>query len=88
MGDAALYCNPYDATSIAAAIERLVASSESATLRKTLVERGEQRVKLYQSSRCVREWVDLFDRLKSGRGLGERRKSFVPAEPLWLPKVA
>jgi glycosyltransferase involved in cell wall biosynthesis len=88
LGDAALYCNPYDATSIAAAIERLVASDESAGLRETLVERGAQRVKRYQSDRCVREWVDLFDRLKSGRGLAERRKSFVSSEPAWLAKVA
>ena len=74
--------------SIASAIERLVASQESASLRETLVQRGHQRVKCYHSSRCAGEWVDLFDRLKSGRGLGERRKAFVPAEPGWLPKVA
>ncbi len=89
LGDAALYCNPYDAWSIASAIERLVASQESASLRETLVQRGCRRSSSAITAAAARaNRCDLFDRLKSGRGLGKHRKALVPAEPGWLPKVA
>ncbi len=65
LGDAALYCNPYDVASIAAAIERLVASDDSTELRNELVSRGFQRVKLYSRERCARAWVELLSRLKT-----------------------
>jgi hypothetical protein len=65
LGDAALYCNPYDVTSIATAIERLVASDESAALRATLIARGRERIKLYRPDICCRQWVELLHGLKN-----------------------
>jgi glycosyltransferase involved in cell wall biosynthesis len=74
LGDAALYCNPYDAGAIAAAIERLLASGESTALRKELVKRGLDRVKLYEARRCAEKWLDLFgcssDCSAAARGIG------------------
>ncbi|MBI3839415.1 MAG: glycosyltransferase family 4 protein [Planctomycetia bacterium] len=64
MGEAALYCNPYDVTSIAAALERLVASDESLALRGELIARGRERLKSYRPDRCARQWSDLLHRLK------------------------
>jgi glycosyltransferase involved in cell wall biosynthesis len=66
MGDAALYCDPYDVPAVAAAIERLLASEEAQGLRAELVARGLERVKLYSQERCVAQWVELLERLKYG----------------------
>jgi glycosyltransferase involved in cell wall biosynthesis len=71
LGDAALYCNPYDVASIAAAIERLLASRDAATLRTQLISRGHQRVERYRGDRCAQQWVDLLESLHSGHGLNE-----------------
>jgi glycosyltransferase involved in cell wall biosynthesis len=68
LGDGALYCQAHDAHSIAAAVERLVASNESKALRQTLIAAGNQRVKLYDLDRCARDWANLLDRLSS-RGI-------------------
>jgi hypothetical protein len=64
MGDAALYCNSYDTSSIADAIERLVAAESSLALRTELIARGRERVKRYSLERCSHEWVDLLYRLR------------------------
>jgi glycosyltransferase involved in cell wall biosynthesis len=68
MGDAALYCNSYDATSIADAVERVVVPESSLALRKELIVRGRECVKRYSIARCTREWLDLLYRLKEGSG--------------------
>jgi glycosyltransferase involved in cell wall biosynthesis len=65
LGDAAIYCNSYDVDSIADAIERLLASDESATLRAELIQRGRQQVKRYSTAHCGEDWLNLFERLKS-----------------------
>jgi glycosyltransferase involved in cell wall biosynthesis len=67
LGDAALYCNPHDATSIAAAIRRLAASSESSALRVELMARAQKRLELYALGRCRDLWVELLHRLKHER---------------------
>jgi glycosyltransferase involved in cell wall biosynthesis len=78
LGDAALYCNPYDLASIASTIERLLASDESTSLRAEMIARGRERVKRYSLERCSRTWVDLLTRLKQnssgGRGGAARPK--------------
>jgi glycosyltransferase involved in cell wall biosynthesis len=61
LGDAALYCDPYDVASIAVAVERLLVGNESSALREQLVGRGYERVKLYEEKRCARKWLDLLD---------------------------
>jgi hypothetical protein len=66
LGDAALYCNPYDVSSMAASIERLLASRESAALGEKLVARGLERVKRYRMERCAGDWLELLGRLHAG----------------------
>lgn len=88
LGDAALYCNPYDVTAIAAAIERLVASRESIALREKLIARGRERVKLYDTDRCCGEWLELLHRLKADRGHVEPGRALDVPEHHVLGKVA
>jgi glycosyltransferase involved in cell wall biosynthesis len=64
LGDAALYCNSYDVSSIVAAIERLVATDDSTALRAELVARGLERVKSYSLERCSQQWLELLRQLK------------------------
>ena len=64
LGDAALYCNALELTSIAAAIEQLVAADDSAALRKSLVARGRQRVRKFTLERCSGQWQELLARLQ------------------------
>jgi glycosyltransferase involved in cell wall biosynthesis len=64
MGDASLYCNPYDAQSIAAAMEKLTIGPCVASLRSELIARGRQQATRYSLEQCSRAWVDLLHRLK------------------------
>jgi glycosyltransferase involved in cell wall biosynthesis len=64
LGDAALYCSPIDPASIAAAIERLVASDEGPSLRNTLIARGRERVARFTLQRCGSQWQELLERLQ------------------------
>jgi glycosyltransferase involved in cell wall biosynthesis len=64
LGDAALYCNSYDVRSIADAVERLVASPESTTIRAQLIQRGRQQTQQFTLDRCMGQWHDLLMRLK------------------------
>jgi hypothetical protein len=65
LGDAAMYCNAINPHSIAAAIEKLVASDEGPALRRTLVARGRQRLELFTRERCGQQWRELLTHLKS-----------------------
>jgi glycosyltransferase involved in cell wall biosynthesis len=65
LGDAPVYCSPYDPASIAQAIERLVASGESAVLRRSAIARGHEQVKRYRPEVCARQWVALLERLRA-----------------------
>ena len=67
MGDASLYCNAYDAHSIASAIERLTVSESASALRAELIARGRERTARYTLEHCSRQWVDLLYRLKDGQ---------------------
>jgi glycosyltransferase involved in cell wall biosynthesis len=64
LGDAALYCSAIDPASIAAAIRRLVTADDGAELRRTLVARGRQRVKMFTLERCGAQWQELLQRLQ------------------------
>jgi glycosyltransferase involved in cell wall biosynthesis len=88
MGDAALYCDPYDVQAIAAAIERLLAAEESPGLRAELVARGRERVKLYSQERCVAQWVGLLERLKYGWVVDGNRAAGESAESTTLRNAA
>jgi glycosyltransferase involved in cell wall biosynthesis len=65
LGDAAIYCNPIDPASIAAAIQRLLGAEEGPALRKQLIARGRTRVELFTLERCGAQWQDLLARLQS-----------------------
>ena len=88
LGDAALYCNPYDLGSIAAAIERLLASSDAAALRSQLVGRGYERVERYRSDRFDQQWVHLLESLRSGDQLAVASTSDEISERHELERVA
>jgi glycosyltransferase involved in cell wall biosynthesis len=64
MGDASLYCNPYDTHSIAAAMERLTIGEAAPALRADLIARGRERAARYTLEHCSRQWVELLHRLK------------------------
>lgn len=68
-GDSALYCDPYDTSSIVSQIERLLASDGSAGLRQDLVARGRERTELYTVERCGKLWHNVLHRLKFGEEL-------------------
>jgi glycosyltransferase involved in cell wall biosynthesis len=65
LGDAAVYCNPIDPASIAAAIERLLGSEEGPALKKALIARGRARVERFTLERCGAQWQELLARLQS-----------------------
>jgi glycosyltransferase involved in cell wall biosynthesis len=88
LGDAALYCNPYDMTSLAATIERLVASRESIGLREKLIARGRERVKLYHPDRCSGDWLALLHRLQAGGTSSTANEPSRLAGPRLMEKVA
>jgi glycosyltransferase involved in cell wall biosynthesis len=73
MGDASLYCNPYDAHSIASAIEQLTVGTSAPALRAELISRGRERAARYTLENCSRGWVDLLYRLKDEQ-LGTARE--------------
>jgi glycosyltransferase involved in cell wall biosynthesis len=66
LGDAALFCGSYDTVGMADAIEQLVASPDSASLRAKLIARGRERVKRYALENCSRQWLDLLHGLMDG----------------------
>ncbi|MGE3803797.1 MAG: glycosyltransferase family 4 protein [Gemmataceae bacterium] len=63
-GDAALYCDPYDTNSIRKALWRLLFSSKSKRLRKTLIWRGRKQLRRYDEDRLRGQWLELFARLR------------------------
>jgi glycosyltransferase involved in cell wall biosynthesis len=64
LGDAALYCNPYDIGSIVDGMERLLYSPESEQLRQDLITKGFKRLELYSLESVGNQWRDLFAKLK------------------------
>jgi glycosyltransferase involved in cell wall biosynthesis len=83
-----LFCNSYDTGSIADAIERLVASNESASLRMQMIARGRERARLYSQDRCSVQWLDLLRSLKDGTpAVGEPPDHRV-AEPGLMERAA
>jgi glycosyltransferase involved in cell wall biosynthesis len=71
LGDAAMYCDPNDSSTIVAATERLLASDESGTLRTRLVTLGRERVKRYSFESCASKWVDLLHCWKDRAGAAD-----------------
>ncbi len=60
-GDAALLVDPRDVSSIASAMQRVIEDSE---LRRSLVEKGTARAKLFTWERAARETFAVYERLR------------------------
>ncbi len=67
LGDSALFCNSYDVSSIADAIERMLASEDSPALKRELIARGRRRIERYTQERCGEQWLELLQRLHAGQ---------------------
>lgn len=59
-GDACLYVNPTDISSIGDAIARLLGDVE---LRQQLLERGRERIKLFDPQRIAQQYADIYESL-------------------------
>lgn len=64
LGDAALYCNPYDVNSLSDQLEYLLVSPEADHVRQALIAKGLERVKLYSPEVIGEQWTALFNNLK------------------------
>lgn len=64
LGDASLYCNPYDVISLKDKLVALLYSDQSTELRKTLIEKGLKRTQRYSVQEISELWQSLFRRLK------------------------
>ncbi len=86
--DAAVYCNSYDVNSISQAIQRVVASDESASLRAELLTRGRERARHFSTNACGEQWAELLDRLKHDPVPVQASPSISLAEHTWSQRVA
>lgn len=59
-GDAALYVNPYDSGSMEQAIDRII---NDTALRADLIQRGQQRLKVFSWEGTVRRTVELYKQI-------------------------
>jgi len=64
MGDASLYCDPYDADALADAMAKLIHQEGAGALREELAAKGLERVKLYAEERLAGEWAEMLDKIK------------------------
>lgn len=65
LGDAALYCNPYDVNSLVHQLERLLISAESESLRQTLIEKSKPRLEAFSAGKIGEQWTVLLETLKA-----------------------
>jgi glycosyltransferase involved in cell wall biosynthesis len=65
LGDAALYCDAYDISSIADTITRLLYAEGSAELRRDVINKGQKVIEKYTSQAVGEQWLNLFDQLKT-----------------------
>ncbi len=84
LGDAALYCDPYSTESIAAQIERLIASQEHRSLRQALLAAAPRQIDRFAIDRCAAAWSEFFDRASVARGVPQD----APGQGLRLPSAA
>ncbi len=61
MGDAALYCDPYNSDSIYQAMAQLCIAADSNERKQTLVRNGTQQVKKYSADKLAFDWENIFD---------------------------
>lgn len=63
MGEASLYCDPYDSNSLADAMAKLIHLPGATELRADLVRKGLEQVKRYSEDTLREQWVDLVNRI-------------------------
>lgn len=64
MGDASLYCNPYDVNSLADAINKLTDQPNANEIRQDLIQKGLIQVKQYTEDAVKEKWAELFDKIR------------------------
>tara|TARA_R110000868_G_scaffold380784_1_gene646855 strand:+ start:31798 stop:33189 length:1392 start_codon:yes stop_codon:yes gene_type:complete len=69
MGEASLYCNPYDIDSVVGEMEKLFISTEAAEIRERLIASGLKQVALYSEDNVRGQWQELLPKLKTDRKL-------------------
>lgn len=67
MGEAALFCDPYDSESIKEAMAKLVYHPGAQDLRESLIRKGLERVKLYAETTLNAQWLDLLEKIKKDK---------------------
>lgn len=65
LGNAALYCDPYDISSISDAIIKLLYSDESKSLSTDLLNKARIIIEKYSTTNVAAQWLDVFDQIKS-----------------------
>ncbi len=88
LGDAALYCNPYDVESIVKSVEDLLTGDNVAARRADLIARGRERAELYTLDRCRGQWLTLLERLKHGGEVAEGPQTFTLPHRSLMERVA
>lgn len=63
MGDASLYCDPYDANSLMDAMARLIHLPGALELRAELARKGLEQVKRYSEDTLRQQWMELVNKI-------------------------
>lgn len=62
MGEASLYCDPYNPDSLKEALEKLVTHPDAKTLRAELAQKGLKQVERYSETTLSSQWAALFEK--------------------------
>lgn len=65
MGNAALYCDPYDSDDIAKQIQKVIADNEAAKITSELAREGLSQVKKYRAEVLQEQWAAFFDNMRT-----------------------
>lgn len=65
MGDASLYCDPYNPDSLTEAMVKLIYHPKAEELRQDLIRKGLERVSLYSEKALKGQWEEVFSHIKS-----------------------
>lgn len=65
MGDASLYCDPYDADSLVQALAKLTQGADAKRICADIARKGLAQVNKYQGSSLTLQWEQLLERIKA-----------------------
>ncbi|MFN3234202.1 MAG: glycosyltransferase family 4 protein [Gammaproteobacteria bacterium] len=63
MGDAAMYCDPYDIASICDAMQKMLYSDDAQNIQQHFIQKGYEQAKKYSVESVSKKWAELFGRL-------------------------